>query len=171
MAGEQTSLSGWWVLVGTSPLCGNLSALPSAALLLHSPLWLLSFPPSHPQSLPVKGLPSVWKLFLLHRSLPEVQVPSYSFVSVFSFLFCPTQVRGEGPFLAFWEVWGLLPVFSRCSVGAVPHVDVFLMYLWGRRWSPHLTPRPSWRLVPCHLLISNLLPDAGIFGPINKDYG
>ena len=28
---------------------------------------------------------------------------------------------------------GLLPAFSRCSVGVVPHVDVFLMYLWGGR--------------------------------------
>ena len=45
----------------------------------------------------------------------------------------------------FWEVWGLLPAFSRCSVGVVPHVDVFLMYLWGGRWSPCLTPLPSWR--------------------------
>ena len=61
----------------------------------------------------------------------------------FLFFFCPTQVRGE--FLAFWEVWGLLPAFSRCSVGVVPHVDVFLIYLWGRRWSPRLTPLPSWR--------------------------
>ena len=24
-------------------------------------------------------------------------------------------------------------MFSRCSVGVVPHVDVFLMYLWGGR--------------------------------------
>ena len=45
----------------------------------------------------------------------------------------------------FWEVWGLLPVFSRCSIGVIPHVDVFLMYLWGGRWSPPLTPPPSWR--------------------------
>ena len=34
----------------------------------------------------------------------------YSFVSVLSFFFCPTQVRVE--FLAFWEVWGLLPAFK-----------------------------------------------------------
>ena len=59
------------------------------------------------------------------------------------FFFFPTHVRGE--FLAFGEVWGLLPAFSRCSVGVVPHVDVFLMYLWGGRWSPRLTPPPSWR--------------------------
>ena len=49
----------------------------------------------------------------------------------FSFFFCPTQVCGE--FLAFWEVGGLLPALSRCSVGVVSHVDVFLMYLWGGR--------------------------------------
>ena len=45
----------------------------------------------------------------------------------------------------FWEVWGLLPALSRCSVGVVPHVDVFLMYLWGGSLSPGLTPLPSWR--------------------------
>ena len=46
---------------------------------------------------------------------------------------------------SFWEVWGLLPAFSRCSVGIVPRVDVLLMYLWGGRWSPRLTPLLSWR--------------------------
>ena len=51
------------------------------------------------------------------------------------------HVRGD--FLAFWEVWGFLPVFSWCSVGVVPHVDVFLMYLWGGSWSPRLIPLPS----------------------------
>ena len=53
--------------------------------------------------------------------------------------------KKEKKICIFWEVWGLLPAFSRCSVGVVPHVDVFLMYLWGGRWSPHLTPPPSWR--------------------------
>ena len=47
-AGEQTSLSGWWVLVGMHPPCGNLSALPSAPLWLCSPPWLRSFPPLPP---------------------------------------------------------------------------------------------------------------------------
>ena len=75
----------------------------------------------------------------------------YSFFSVFSFFFCPTQVRGE--FLAFWEVSGLLPAFSRCSVGVVPHVDVFLMYLWGGKWSPLLTLLPSWSFSSLHTFI------------------
>ena len=74
------------MLVGTDLLCGNLSALPSAPLLLCSPPWLRSFPPP---SLPVKGLPSVWKLFLLHSSLPEVQVPSLFFCLCFFFFLLP----------------------------------------------------------------------------------
>ena len=53
--------------------------------------------------------------------------------------------KKEKKIYIFWEVWGLLPAFSRCSVGVVPHVDVFLMYLWGGRWPPRLTPPPSWR--------------------------
>ena len=59
-------------------------------------------PLRHLQSPPTKGLPNVWKPFLLHSSLPVVQVLSLFFVSVFSIFFCPTQVCGE--FLAFWEV-------------------------------------------------------------------
>ena len=113
-----------------APLCGSKS----------SPL-------CHLQSLPTKGLPSVWKPFLFHSSLPKVQVPSLFFcLCFFSFFFCPTQVRGE--FLAFGEVWGLLPAFSRCSVGVFPHEDVFLMYLWDGRWSPSLTLPPSWSSLP-----------------------
>ena len=55
-------------------LCTPVAVLSSVALKL---------PPCHPQSLPVKGLPSVWKVFLLHSSLPEVQVPSLFFCLCF----------------------------------------------------------------------------------------
>ena len=82
--------------MSTAPLCGNLSALPSAPLLLCSPPWLRSFPPAHPPSLPVKGLPSVWKPFLLHSSLPLVQVPSL-FFCLFCFFFL----------LPYPSTWGL----------------------------------------------------------------
>ena len=109
-----------------------VAALSSVALKLH---------PHHPLSPPVKGFPSVWKLFLLHSSLPEAQVLSLFFCLCFFFFLLPHQ--GTWEFLAFWEVWGLLPEFSRCSAGVVPHVDVFLMYLWGGRWS-HI-------LLLCHL--------------------
>ena len=63
--------------------------LPSAPLLLRSPLWLWSFPLRHPLSPPMKGLPSVWKPFLLHSSLPLVQVPSLFFCLCFFFFLLP----------------------------------------------------------------------------------
>ena len=55
------------------------------------------------------------------------------------------QVR---EFLAFREVWHLLPSFSGCSVGVVPRLDVFLMYLCEGRCSPHLTLPPSSPIPP-----------------------
>ena len=77
------------MLVGTDPVCGNLSPLPSAPLLMRSPPLIRSFPPAHPPSPPVKGLPSVWKPFLLHSSLPELQVPSLFFCLCFFFFLLP----------------------------------------------------------------------------------
>ena len=118
-------------------------------LLLHSPLWLWSFPPA-----PLTPCPHQLRGFLAFGNFSSFTAPSqrcrshpYSFVSVFSFFFCPTQVHGD--FLAFWEVWGFLLVFSRYFVGVVSHVDVFLMYLLGGRWSPYLTSPPSWRSTCC----------------------
>ena len=143
---EQISLSRWWVLVSTDPLCRDLSALPPAPLLLCSPPWLWCFAPSTPSL-------HQWRGFLVCGNFSSFTAPSqrcrshpYSLVSVFPFFFCLTQVCGD--FLAFWGVWGLLPVFSRCSVGVVPHVDVFLMYLLEGRSSPCLTPLPSWTSPP-----------------------
>ena len=60
-----------------------------------------------------------------------------------SFLFC---FRFLSTFLSFLEVWGLLPAFKRCSIGIIPHVEVFFMYLLYGRQSPHLTPRLFWSL-------------------------
>ena len=46
-------------------------------------------PLRHPQSLPAKALPSVWKLFLLHSSLPLVQVLSLFFCLCCIFFLLP----------------------------------------------------------------------------------
>ena len=46
-------------------------------------------PLRHPQSPPAKGLPSVWKPFLLHSSLPLVQVPSLFFCLCCFFFLLP----------------------------------------------------------------------------------
>ena len=85
------------MLVSADPLCGNLSALPSAPLWLRSPPWLQSSPLCHPQSPPAKGLPSVWKPFQLHGSLPLVQVPSLFFCLCF-FLFSFALPKYVGSF-------------------------------------------------------------------------
>ena len=60
------------------------SVCESLRFALRTPVAALSsvapkLPPSHPQSPPAKGLPSVWKPFLLHSSLPLVQAPSLFF--------------------------------------------------------------------------------------------
>ena len=98
---RQASRAGehWWALI----LCARISLLcplhPRCCALLRGSE---ASPLHHPQSPPAKGLlvcgnhssftaPAHWC-----RSHP------YSFVSVFSFFFCPTQVHGE--FLSLWEV-------------------------------------------------------------------
>ena len=50
---------------------------------------------------------------------------AYYFLASFLFFFCPAWLCGG--YLGLPEVWGLLPVFSRCSVRVVPPVDVFLI--------------------------------------------
>ena len=68
---------------GISPLCPP--HLCGCALLRGSE----APPRCHPQSPPAKGLPSVWKPFLLHSSLPLVQVPSLFFCVCFFFFLLP----------------------------------------------------------------------------------
>ena len=142
-AAEQTIISGCWVLVDSVPLCENLSAFPSAPLLLHSPPWLQSFtpPPTIPHFLQ-------WRDFLVCGIFSSFPAPSqrcrslpYSFVSVFFFfLLLYTCTWGVS---CLWEVWRFLPAFSRCSVGVVPHVDVFLC-ICGEEGDLHI-------LLLCHL--------------------
>ena len=101
------------MLVGADPLCGNLCALPSATLLLRL-LRGSEASPRHPPSPPVKGLPSVWKPFLLHDSLPEVQVLSL-FFSLCFFLFSFALPSYVEIFLPFWKS----EVFCQRSVGVL----------------------------------------------------
>ena len=68
---------------GISPLC---PPHPCCCALLHGSE---ASPLRHPQSLPAKGLPSVWKPFLLHSSLPLVQALSLFFCLCFFFFLLP----------------------------------------------------------------------------------
>ena len=106
---------------GVSPLC---APHPCGCALLRGS----EASPSATHSLRPRRGSSVWTPFLLHGSLPLVQFSSL-FVSVFSFVL-PRYVWIFLPF-------GRSEVFCQhsvgFSVGAVPRVDVFLMYLWGGR--------------------------------------
>ena len=48
-----------------------------------------AYPLCYPQSPPTKGLPSAWKPFLLHSSLPLVQVPPLFFCLCYFFFLLP----------------------------------------------------------------------------------
>ena len=90
---RQASWAGecWSALIlraGTSPLCPP--HLCGCALLRGSK----ASPLCHPQSLSEKGLPSAWKPFLLHSSLPLVQVPSLFFCLCYFFFLLPYQSTG-----------------------------------------------------------------------------
>ena len=98
---RQASRAGECCLAPT--LCAGISLLcpphPCGCALLRGSE---ASPLCHLRSPPAKGL-------LVCGNLSSFTSPShwcrshpYSFVSVFSFFFCPTQVHGE--FLAFWEV-------------------------------------------------------------------
>ena len=87
------------MLVDTDPLCRNLSALPSAPVAALSSM-APKLSPRHSLSLPVKGLPSVWKLFLLHSSPPRGAGPIPILLFLF-FLFSFALPRYMGIFLPF----------------------------------------------------------------------
>ena len=69
--------------VGISPLC---PPHPCGCALLRGSK---ASPLCHLQSPPTKGLPSVWKPFLLQSSLPLVQVPSLFFCLCYFFFLLP----------------------------------------------------------------------------------
>ena len=112
-------------------LCTPVAVLSSVALKL---------PPPPPISTN-EGAPYCVETFPPSQLPPRWAGPVPILLSLFFLLPYP----GSGDFLALGEVWSLLPVFSRSSVGFVTHVDIFLVYLWGGRWCPRLTPPPSLR--------------------------
>ena len=90
--------------------------------------------------------PGVWKpLFLRFPS--QDGAPSPPPLSLFSsFIFFPT---------CFWKLWSAflgswcpLPAFRSCFVEFTQLLNVLLMNLWGRKWSPSPIPPPSRDLNP-----------------------
>ena len=72
-----------------------------------------------------------------------------SFVSLLVFIFCPPSFWRD--WFAFLGISGPPPAFRSCSVEVAPHADDLSMYLWGRKWSPHPIPPPSWDHLPLPL--------------------
>ena len=126
---RQASQSGecWSALI----LCVGISLLcplhPCCCTLLHGS----EASPPPPPVFACKGASSVWKPFLLYSSLP--------LVLVLSLFFCLCFIIFLLPYPGTWGVSCLLAglrssaTFSGCSIGAVPRVDVFLLYLWVGR--------------------------------------
>ena len=95
--------------------CSSYFVLPSTDHLLHSPLipWKsFSVPADFPT---VREFFWVWGPPLIFSFLP-VLLSFYDSSFLFSFILL--------------GVWSLPLMFSKCSVGTVPFVDEFLMYLW-----------------------------------------
>ena len=102
------------------------------------PVMLPSVIPKLPRDLPVRGFPAVWK-----RLPPRDGSLSLTLLSLFlSFIFCPTSFQRE--WAAFLGAWCPPPGFRSCFVEVAQHSNDLLMNLWGRKWSPHPIPPPSW---------------------------
>ena len=67
-----------------------------------------------------------------------------------SFIFFPTSFRRQ--WAAFLGAWCPLPAFRSCFVEFTQCWNDLLMNLWGRKWSPHPIPLPSWDY-PSNLLL------------------
>ena len=82
--------------------------------------------------------------------------PSLPLLSLFlSFIFFPTS---------FWRLWAAflgalcpLPAFRCCFAEFTQSLNVLLMNLWGRKWSPHPIPLPSWDRPPAPSLGTNFM--------------
>ena len=57
-------------------------------------------------------------------------------------IFCPTSFQRE--WAAFLGAWCPLPSFRSCFVEFAQRSNDLSMNLWGREWSPHSIPPPSY---------------------------
>ena len=74
-------------------------------------------------------------IFSFTTPFPGLVSTSKSFVSLFIFIFYPTSFQRD--WLAFLSIWGPLPAYRSCFGEVASCTDDPLMYLWGRKWSPH----------------------------------
>ena len=92
--------------------------------------------------LPVRGFPGIWKLPLLRLPSRDGS-PSLALLSLFlPFIFCPTFFRRQ--WAAFLGACCPLLAIRTCFLKFAQRSNVLSMNLWGRKWSPHPIPLPSY---------------------------
>ena len=108
----------------------------------------------------VRVFPGVWKpLFLRFPSWDGA--PSLPPLSPFSsFIFFPTCFWRQ--WSAFLGAWCPLPAFRSCFVEFTQRLNILLMNLWGRKWSPYPIPLPSSISLPSFRILNS---SAGIPSP------
>ena len=77
-----------------------------------------------------------------------------------SFTFFPTSFRRQ--WAAFLDAWCPLPAFRSCFVEFTQRLNILLMNLWGRKWSPYPIPLPSSISLPSFRILNS---SAGIPSP------
>ena len=118
-----------------------------------------------PPDPPVRGFPGVRKLPLLWLPSQD-RSPSLALLSLFlSFISFPASFRRR--WAAFLGSWCPLLAIRSCFVQFAQRLNVLLMNLLGRRWSPPPVPPPSWLLPVQPFLVDRdkarkLLPSAFI---------
>ena len=134
----------WWIWASGLLLCWQLQlSTYSVFFFFFSPSYVALWDSKTLTDLPVRGFPTVWKLLLLHDSLPRAGLHPWLFLS---FIFCPTSFWGGRA--AFLGAWCPPPGFRSCFMEVIQHSNDLLMNLWGRKWSPCPIPPPSWDRPP-----------------------
>ena len=96
------------------------------------------------------------EMSLFLRLPSQDAAPSLPLLSLFlSFIFFHTCFWRK--WAAFLGAWCPLSAFRSCFVEFTQRWNVLLMNLWGRKWSPHPVPLPSYDCPPRSSLILTFL--------------
>ena len=135
--------------------CGSLHCFSTGNYHWSCNLWVLIislffFPVMLPSVLPRLAQTRQWgsesvswclETSLFSRIPSWGRAPSLPLLSLFlSFIFFPTSFRWQ--WAAFLGAWCPLLAFRSCFVEFTQHLNVLLMNLWGRKWSPRPIPWP-----------------------------
>ena len=129
----------WLAVVVRHILCGRVFSSPTPGYVALSDSKL-------PPDPPVRGFPTVWK-HLLHNSLPRMGLcPQLFYLFVFyilSYLLSKRVGCLSGCLVSSANV-------QKLFCGSCSAFKWSLMNLWGRKWSPHPIPPPSWDHPPIY---------------------